>query len=563
VRAAGRLFAAPTYFFLATIALLLAAGVVAALTGHLHPLPPPPGLPTATAAVPALLLLRAYASGITAVTGVEAISNGVSVFQPVEWRNARRVLTWMGAILAVSFTGITLLAWRLQPVPTERRTLVSELGAALFGRTPAGRAALLVLQVATTAILVLAANTSFSDFPRLATFHAADGYLPRPFLRRGARLVFSTGIVTLAVVATTVMIVLGADVHRMIPLYAVGVFASFTFSQTGMSRRHLRLRQEGWQLGLLINALGALGSGAALVAILVTKFAHGAWVVALLVPAGVRFALAVHHHYERVDAWLTRPETGRARWRELRVVIGLTRPDPAAETAARAYAAELEPGAGVNVTTIGAGRGARAAFDDVRRSQEPASLALLLFPLAPGVDPPPPWSPAGTLLRRVRRLPDAAVATLVVDPARPASSGRRHACVVAVDAADGLARRGLEIARRLHPDEIHAVHVEVDPAETAGTVATWESAGLGLELRILAAPYRERGGPLRAEVLRLEEEGATAVTVVVCTPGPRWWQRPLYRADTSIIRRALRDLPGAAVVDHRLPLLTNERSDRR
>ncbi len=151
----------------------------------------------------------------------------------------------MGAILALSFSGITLLAWRVHPVPSERRTVVSQLGEVVFGRSPAGRVALLLLQVATTLILVLAANPSFADFPRLASFHAGDGYLPRPLRRRGRRLVPSIGITALAVISTAVVVGLGADVHRMIPFYAVGVFTSFTFSQAGMTRRHLRLREPG------------------------------------------------------------------------------------------------------------------------------------------------------------------------------------------------------------------------------------------------------------------------------------------------------------------------------
>ena len=551
IRAAGRLFAAPTYFFLAAVAMLLAAGLRAAVTGHLHPLPPPPGLPSAGAALPALLVVRAYASGITAVAGVEAISNGVSVFRPVEWRNARRVLTWMGAILAVSFSGITLLAWRLQPVPSERRTLVSQLGAALFGETGSGRAALLVLQVATTAILVLAANTSFADFPRLASFHARDSFLPRSFMRRGPRLEFTVGIVTLAVMATTVMIVLGADVHRMIPLYAVGVFASFTFSQAGMTRRHLRVRQDGWRTGLLINTVGALGSGSALLAVLVTKFAHGAWVVVVLIPAGVGLTLAVRRHYQRVDGWLAKPSTGCACWRRLRVVIGLTRPDAAMAAAARNYAAGLEPEEGVDVTTIANRRRARAALGDIRRRQILGSLTLLVVPLRLGEGLPPPWAPARLFLRGVRQLSDAAAGTLVVDQDRATTRGA-HACVVAVGAADGLARRSLALARRLRPDELHAVHVELDPEEAKRVADQWRKTDFGIELETVPAPYRERGGPLLAEVRRLRQAGAAVVTVVIGRLSVRWWQRPLHCDDTAAVRAALRGEPGTAVTEHLL-----------
>ncbi|MDQ1518002.1 MAG: hypothetical protein QOE80_3832 [Actinomycetota bacterium] len=551
VRAAGRTFALPTYFFLASIASLLVGGLVSGLSGRLHPLPPASGLPVASA-VPLLVLVRAYASGTTALTGVEAISNGVPIFRPVEWRNARRVLTWMGAILAVSFSGITLLAWRVHPVPTERRTVVSQLGEVVFGRSPAGRVALLLLQVATTLILVLAANTSFADFPRLASFHAGDGYLPRPLRRRGRRLVPSIGITALAVIATAVVVGLGADVHRMIPFYAVGVFTSFTFSQAGMTRRHLRLREPGWQQGLLVNALGAAGSGLALAAVLVTKFTHGAWVVALLVPAGVGLSLAVHRHYQRTDAWLAGPAAGRAGWHGTQVVIGLPRSDGVVEAAARRYAARLQPSGGSDVRCVGRRPAARATVDELRRRAAPGCLTVVVVPVRAD-EGFPPWSPVPRFLRRAARLEHVAVTTVATGRDRPPSGGR-HACVVAVGGADGLARRGLAIARLLQPDELHAVHVDVDPEETAEAVERWESAELGVELRILPAPYRERAGPLRAEVQRLQQSGAEFVTVVVCTLRLRWWQRPLYRFDTDTIRQGLATVPGAAVVEHRVAL---------
>ncbi|MDQ1493307.1 MAG: hypothetical protein QOJ23_5821 [Actinomycetota bacterium] len=551
VRAAGRTFAAPTYFFLASIASLLLAGLGAALSGRLHPLPPPPGLPMAST-VPLLVLVHAYASGTTALTGVEAISNGVSVFRPVEWCNARRVLTWMGAILAVTFSGITLLAWRVHPVPNERRTVVSQLGEVVFGRTPVGKLGLLLLQVATTLILVLAANTSFADFPRLAGFAAGDGYLPRPLRRRGSRLVPSIGIIALAVIATGVVVGLGADVHRMIPFYALGVFAAFTFSQAGMTRRHLRLREPGWQHALVLNALGAAGSGLALAAVLVTKFTHGAWVVAVLLAAGLALSLAIHRHYRYADAWLAGPDAGRADWHGTQVVIGLPRPDGVLEVAARRYATRLQPSAGVDVKSVGGWPSARAAVEEIGRRAGPGCLTAVVVPGRTGRRFPP-WSPVAPFLWRAARLENVAVTTLYVDPDRPRSGGR-HACLVAVGRADGLARRGLAVARLLAADELHAVLVDVDPDETARAVARWEQAAPGVELRILPAPYRERAGPLRAEVHRLQQSGAEYVSVVVCTLRLRWWQRPLYLFDTDTIRQGLATAPGAAVVEHRLPL---------
>ena len=213
-----------------------------------------------------------FSSGGAAVTGVEAISNGVPAFRPPEWRNARTTLMWMGCTLGVMFLGLSFLALKLQVPPTETKTVISEVGRAVFGAGALGTALYLMLQVATTLILILAANTSFADFPRLANFHARDDFMPRPLTKRGHRLVFSNGIIGLAIAATVLVVLFQADVHKLIPLYAIGVFTSFTLSQAGMARRHLRLREPGWRHGLMINGLGAITTAVVTVVIAVTKF---------------------------------------------------------------------------------------------------------------------------------------------------------------------------------------------------------------------------------------------------------------------------------------------------
>jgi amino acid transporter len=567
LRMTGRLFATPTYLFLASIAALLLAGAVNAVTGGLHPIPPPPGVPAGSLGVAGvLLIMHAYASGTTALTGVEAISNGVPVFRPVEWRNARTVLTWMGTILAVSFAGITALAWKLHPVPTSKKTLVSEMGAALFGHSWAGRAGQLVLQVATTAILVLAANTSFADFPRLASFHAGDGYLPRPLRRRGRRLAFSVGILSLAALASVVILLLGADVHRLIPLYAVGVFASFTFSQMGMTRRHLRLREEGWRRGLALNAAGAVGSTVALVAILVSKFVHGAWAVVVIVPAGVALFVSIHRHYERADAWLSDPATGATDWgdRPATAVVLAGPEDPELSWAAVAWARRLRPGAGVEEASRGA-----TAVKGKGPDPDPdarAGVTLIVLPRRAGDPDPRPWSRPARLRRRHLRSPDVAVATVVLEAGTPPAPTDRHAAVVVVDRADAVARRGLALARLLHPDEIHAVRLDLDTDETDAALDAWPVAAMGVELEILPAPYREPGGPLRTEAEALRRRGNQLVTVIAPTLAPRWWQRPLYATSTRSVRSALGETAGTAVIEHRMPLrppAPGQRTERR
>ncbi|HKN49235.1 MAG TPA: APC family permease [Actinomycetota bacterium] len=564
LRATGKLFAAPTYLFLASIGSLVAAGLVAALRGHLHALPPPPGetLRT-TGTVGWLLILHAYASGTTALTGVEAISNGVSVFRPVEWRNARRVLMWMGAILAVSFGSITVLAWKLHPVPTDQKTLVSEVGAALFGHGTAGHLALLILQVATTLILVLAANTSFSDFPRLASFHAGDGYLPRPLRRRGSRLVFSTGILVLATLATTVVLVVGADVHRLIPLYAVGVFASFTFSQAGMTRRHWRLRERGWRRGLAINAAGSAGSGLALVTILVSKFTHGAWAVAIIVPVGVGLFVAIHRHYERADAWLAAPGTGRAIWQRVRVLVATDRHHVALADAAASYARRVASRDEAMERVVGR-REARSLLDETGD----ATLTLLVLPHWPvssgalrGA-----WRRVAAVPRladeRLRRTAlrhdDTTVASLTLERGGRVSERDRHIAIVVVGRPDGLARRGLAVANALGADEVHALHVEVDPEETTAVLEEWSRSDLGIEPEVIPAPYREPGGPLKARVEELHR-GTHAVTSVIAPAlALRWWQRLLYANSTRALRKALAGTGTTALIECRLSLATGE-----
>jgi amino acid transporter len=554
VRATGRIFAAPTYFFLLAIAALVAAGGVAALRGNLHPMPPPSGLPVRTmGAVGWMLILHAYASGTTALTGVEAISNGVSVFRPVEWQNARRVLVWMGTILAISFGSITVLAWKLRPLPTERKTMVSEMGAVLFGHGAAGRLGLLLLQIATTLILVLAANTSFSDFPRLASFHAGDGYLPRTLRRRGSRLVFSTGICLLAALATLVIIIVGADVHRLIPLYAVGVFASFTFSQAGMTVRHLRLREPAWRRGFAINAAGCVGSAVALAAILVSKFPEGAWAVTIIVPAGVGLLLAVHRHYERVDAWLSKPDVGAAAWRRLRAVVLASPDDVALSEAAGGYVRHLGPdGTPSESATVSPD----VALGIIDQEAEKDVLTLLVLPRWPGQADPRPWEPPARLRRRALRHPNVAVATLRPERGRPIGENDRHAAVVLVERPGALARRGLAIAQSLGPDELHALHVRIDEEQTQAVLEQWDHSGLDLPLEVMDAPYREPGGPLCAEIELLRQQGCRLVTVVAPSLLLPWWQRPLYEDRSRALRGALAGTSDTALVECRMALRT-------
>ncbi|HEV8662014.1 MAG TPA: amino acid permease [Candidatus Methylomirabilis sp.] len=309
VRESGRLFAVPTYLFIASFFLLLIGGAVAlgsrgdaaALPGGLPVTGGGSGTAGAASAVPLFILLRAFASGCAALTGVEAIANGVQAFRPPEARNAAITLAWMAAILLTLFLGVTYLATAFEVAPREGETVVSQIARAIFGRT----IPYFLVQASTALILLLAANTSFAGFPRLTSVVAQDRFLPRQLANVGDRLVYSNGIVILGALAILLVAVFGADTHALIPLYAVGVFLSFTLSQAGMVRRWLKRRGPGWQRGVLINGVGAATTGVVLTVVAGTKFLEGAWLVVLLIPGIVLLFGKIRRHYLHVASQLT------------------------------------------------------------------------------------------------------------------------------------------------------------------------------------------------------------------------------------------------------------------
>jgi amino acid transporter len=301
VRESGRVFAVPTYFFIVTTFLLILVGLARWLFGNPMPEVGPPTSPTAVQALTVFLVLRAFASGCTAMTGVEAISNGVSVFKRPEADNAGKTLLWMAGILVSMFLGITLLVNHYGVVPSEGETVVSQLARAVFGASPF----YYIVQAATALILLLAANTSYSDFPRLAMWIARDRYLPRQLTNLGDRLVYANGILLLGGLAAVLVILVGARTHALIPLYAVGVFISFTLNQAGMVRHWLGLRSPGWRRSAFINGVGATTTGVVLIIVTATKLVHGAWIVLFLLLALLLVFRAIHRHYEDVAEQLS------------------------------------------------------------------------------------------------------------------------------------------------------------------------------------------------------------------------------------------------------------------
>ncbi len=306
IRESGTIFMAPTYLYIVVMLGVIGWGMVQSLTGTLQPFQAPADWVdywnTTGQALGLFVILRAFSQGAVALTGVEAISDGVPAFKPPEWKNARTTLTWAALTFGVLFLGIAYLGSQLGivPDPTEEQTVLS-----LLVRQIAGSGwILIVAQVATALLLVLAANTSFADFPRLSSFLARDGFLPRQFAFRGERLAFTTGILALSGMAALLLFMFNASVSGLIPLYTLGVFIAFTLSQTGMMIRWLRRHEPGWQRGAFINGLGAATTGVVMVVVGVSNFFAGSWLVIVLVPLLMLLLSGIRHHYRTLDSRL-------------------------------------------------------------------------------------------------------------------------------------------------------------------------------------------------------------------------------------------------------------------
>jgi len=320
VKESGNAFAIPTYFFLVVIYVTVAVGFFRFITGSLGVVVDPPAMQVGLAQPLTLfLVLRAFANGTTSLTGVEAISNGITAFKEPRSHNAGMTLFWMAGILGSLLLGITFLSSKIGALPSENETVISQLARTVYS----GHGIFyLALIVATTIILVMAANTAFADFPRLGALHAGDGFLPRQLTYRGSRLVYSYGIAALAIIASLLVIAFQASVTNLIPLYAIGVFLSFTLSQAGMARRwwksgHLApgveikepgstlRRDEGWRHKMIINGIGSFCTFIVMILFAATKFRDGAWVVILLTPILVTIFFSIHHHYKNLARQLS------------------------------------------------------------------------------------------------------------------------------------------------------------------------------------------------------------------------------------------------------------------
>jgi amino acid transporter len=352
VKESGRIFAFPTYLYIVVLTALVVLGLTKTYFGWFGGIEKIAFDPEASEAarqaggtLGLFLILKGFSSGAVALTGVEAISNGVPAFRRPESKNAATTLTWMALILGSLFFGVSVLAHRLHPYPSHDVTVFAQMGKQVFG----DNVVFWVLQLATAGILTLAANTAYADFPRLSSIIAADGYLPRQLANRGDRLVFSNGVVVLAVAAGALIVAFGGVTNALIPLYAVGVFLSFTLSQTGMVRHHLSEREPHWQRGVAVNATGAVATAIVTMIVATTKFTSGAWVPLVVIPLIVLLFKTIKRHYQTVASGLRVPADYRPR-RMNHTVVVLVGTVHRGTLEALAYAKSLAPNHLVAVT---------------------------------------------------------------------------------------------------------------------------------------------------------------------------------------------------------------------
>ncbi|HEX6581642.1 MAG TPA: APC family permease [Actinomycetota bacterium] len=579
VRESGRLFAAPTYFFLLMMGVLLGVSFFRLFAGTLPTSPstfPVPETVSISGAALVFLVLRAFASGGAAVTGVEAISNGVPAFKPPEWKNAITTLMWMGTLLGAMFLGLSILAARMQIVPDEHEkvTVNAQIARAVFGDSGVGDVLFVLVQVATMLILVLAANTSYADFPRLASFHAGDHFLPSQLTRYGDRLVFSNGIIVLSIFASLLLVMFDASVTNLIPLYAIGVFTSFTFSQAGMAKRHTTLREQGWRKGLAINGFGAVVTAVMTVIIAATKFADGAWIILIAIPVMLLGLLRVNHHYEETAAALVDPGR-RGPVRDLprqRVVIPVRTPGPE-DVYATAYAKRVFPlevrlvhfaptGTDIAFMWDSWGRLGEMLELRLRTRSIPAEIRNLAREIRAGADEdalinviiPESVRYRGwrhflhkLLVQRIKAALVAEADVVVTNVAhhpgydslepvtadgdvRRAMEGWRHVAVVLASGAHNATDRSLRYAMSLRADELRCLHVDVDGKASEELRARWQERYPDVPIEVLDSPYRQVGGPIHAWVREvLDEHPKTFVTLVIPEFVVRkWWHRLLH-----------------------------------
>jgi amino acid transporter len=583
VKEAGILFAVPTYGFVAMVYVMLGLGFVRCLsecpqaaTAHL-PL-------EATAPLSLFLILKAFSSGATALTGVEAISNGVPAFRRPHARNAASTLAMMALITVTMFLGITILTVllhvRVDHEIAASRSVLSQIGETVFGRT----FPYFVLQGLTAGILILAANTSYQDFPRLSSILARDRFMPSQFRNRGDRLVFSNGIIILSVAASLLVYAFDADLTRLIQLYVVGVFTAFTLSQAGMVRRWLRLKEPGWRRSMVVNAIGATATGVVLVIVTITKFSGGAWIVLAAMPVIIGFFVLVHRHYEWVGRAL-RAEMRPPSRGEANTFVLVVRDLGPATAKAVGYVRTLRPERVIPVFV-----GDPGTFEEVAERWPgfaPRLGSLQQLPVEDGR----PSKALRARLRSVRKEGHGFVTVILAEelasrslvrhlghrlgfwlkvwlffevgivvtdvPLLPEERGLmsarpvepiRHVVLIPVSSVHAATVRAVSYALSLEAAEIEAVYLSTDPGDEQELAGAWIDWQMGIPLAIVDAPFRDLTEPMLEEVRRHTAREGTIVTVVLPElVVAHWWEQLLHGQSALFFKRLLLFEPGVVV----------------
>lgn len=586
VKEAGMLFAVPTYGFVVSVYIALVVGAFRCIGGCPVAASADLELPVEHA-LSLFILLRAFSSGATALTGVEAIADGVQAFRRPQARNAATTLAILGAIAITMFLGITVLARELGIRVSEEiagPSVLAQIGDTVFS----GGLLFYVLQVFTAAILVLAANTAFQDFPRLSAILARDRFMPSQFRNRGDRLVFSNGVIVLAAFAAALVWIFDAELTRLIQLYVVGVFTAFTLSQSGMVRRWFKLKEPKWKQHAFINGLGALTTGVVLVIVTITKFSHGAWIVIVAMPIIVGFFLGVHHHYTKVSRLLRQrgihasaeprnavlvlvDDVGPAMLdavRYLRAVrvehvvplyVGAAERFDETSAAWRTVAPRLGELESLGVTGDRVARALKAYIREIPREEGDFVTVVI-----PEVLVSRSWF---QFLRRRRALllksallfePGVVVTDVPLLPEEVERSARshaehptevpRHVVLVPVAAVHDATIRAIVYARSLRPTHIEGLFFMGDPEEAEGIVEAWHDRGVDLPLVFVESPFRDLGIPLLEEVRKQTRRGDTVVTVVLPELIPaHWWENLLHNQTAFYIKRLLLFEPSVVV----------------
>jgi amino acid transporter len=585
VRESGTVFAVPTYAFIFSIVVLVTMGLFRCIAGGCppvaHPVMPEPGLARMTGGLGLFVILHAFSSGSTALTGVEAISNGVPAFRRPQARNAAETLAIMGAISVSMFLGISFLATHIDGITvSEVRSVVAQIADAVFG----GGFPFYFVQFFTTAILILAANTSYQDFPRLSAILARDRFMPRQFGNRGDRLVFSNGVIILGVLASILIYVFDANLNKLIQLYVVGVFTSFTLSQTGMVQHWLKEKRKGagaakgWRRALVINAVGAVATFLVLCIVTYTKFAEGAYIVIGAMPIIVLSFYSIHRHYSAVLEQLRRGVV-RAGDGGVNHIVLLVRDLDAATAEALGAVRSIRP---TEFRAVYPASGSvPAELQDRWRSFARGAPDLEALPIGGssllgsvrtyirGIDRAdndfvnvviPELVGEGLIAYLVRRRniirlksgllrePNVVVTDVPVhlDRGRPVTVDARPliptrtVALVFLSAVHDASIRAVNYAETLEASETHAVYFDLDPDAAHRMLEEWAERGLQVPLDIVEAPFRDLTEPILAEVRRYSARGDTLVIVAIPEfVVSKWRHLLLHNQSALFIKRLL------------------------